>query len=505
MKKLLLALCVFALLVSSCDWLFEDYSGNTKTFYAMDFSNGKFYQLRAELLAVGADPRGDGRGCEVWVERGAGISKETAQRVANAYSNDIFPKMMNSLGWKDSETGYNVMQISNMLGSNSGRLTILLLDIRDDYKEGVNEAYVGGYFHVYNYFIDNRSNECDMIYMDINPSVVGSPEFYGTLAHELQHLMNFISTVWFRSEINSAGEISDLFFMDTWIDEGLSESAEWIYSGKPNQDRIHWFANNGFNDDVRGSIDKGNNFFTWGSRNSENFYAVLDDYASVNVFFQWLRLHSDENIYFKIITSEHSNYNAVTEGFDKSTPWSVLLETWHTANFIKHNNNRHGYKNNVDFKDIKAHYINVNTIDNKWDLYPGEGVYSFTETYIKPPFVNPIKYEYLEAEDRKALLTLNVDTNNDINNGGGKKTPGDITGVPPPLPAQVSVSASRSVGSSFGPYRVGAGDILNRNGQGANLSLFTANSNRAAATEVKPFPFDISKMNIERYGETRNE
>jgi len=464
MKKLLLLICISVILLSSCDWLLDALGGGTKTFWAINMTTERFYQLSAELLA-------ENEYCEVWVERGSGVTQSTAEKMAAEYLT-IRTKMLNAFGSSIQIDGknYDTIQIADYYGNEDGKLTILLLDIKDGYRKDVNDEFVAGYFYSGDFYPDesaDRSNECDMIYVDTNPALKEKPEdAYSTLAHELQHMMNFATSLMYRSEKNDKGQITRIYQMDTWINEGLSSAAEYVYSGEHLIDRWGWYYLNGDGD---GLIDKGNNFFVWGNRKNENPYANQDDYATVYLFFQWLRIQSGgTEIYKEIIKSDKNNYLAVTGAaskFDSSYNgnWERLLGDWLSANYIYDPNGRHGYKDDFKFYNkanqlltIKGLHL-LSTTAKTVNLYPGEGVFSkINGSYNTSNNVN-IRYSKLIGSGiPDALLTYNVNTV--ITDTFAT---GSITGVR----ANVNVADpvnGRSVASQFsitGPYRIGAGDV----------------------------------------------
>jgi hypothetical protein len=476
MKKLLLLTFISVLLLSSCEdflaWLLDDSgTGSTKRFWAVDRTKNSsdpnyFYQLYAELLA-------ENEYCKVYAERYKGVTKTVAQNMADEYLN-IRTKMLNAFGLNFTVGGrnYDTLQLADYYGNEDGTLTILLLDIKDSFRPGVNNSYVAGYFHAYNFFEAASSNECDMIYVDINPGKPGSDESNRTLAHELQHLMNFATTLERRS-VWKNGVLDDIFLMDTWIDEGLASAAEWVYSGEYSDD-WEWYNKNGAGEGANrmtGSINKGNNFFVWGNRTDDNPYAILDDYATVNLFFQWLRIqnggaNNGMGIYKDIIGSANDDYLAVTAAaskFDSSYNngnWEKLLGDWLAANYINSSSGPYGYGNDTVLRQIKGSHQSSNA--STVNLYPGEGVYSRTNGPPSLTSYTNIKYSFLLSNNTvsnsyssgSTLLTFN--RNSDIE---GTYATGDVTGNA----ADVSVADpvnGRSVASSpRGPYRIGIGDI----------------------------------------------
>ena len=486
MKKCSVLLILSALLAVSCSFINEEIvRGN---FWAKDLSTNTQspYRISAELLVTGEY-------CTVWVEKGCGIYYDTAKKVADEFDENIYNKMIdnfsinitynmisdvfgNSTGIP-SNANYNTMQFADILGDEDGKLCILLLDIRDGYKEGVNESYVGGYFWAGDLIPALGSNRCDMIYIDTYPGM-STPEMvdeaFSTLAHEMQHLMNFVTSYVKRYE--KKGNTTNILSMDIWINEGLSSAAEYVYKGGHVQERVSWFLENGSKSDtVNGLIDKGNNFFVWGNRSNESQYAILDDYATVYLFFQWLRLQSSETgIYKKIISSSKVDHSAVVDNISGYSSWDALLKTWLAANCINAATGPYGYNNDPVLKDIKTPA--PSSLTTNISLSPGEGVYSIIgNVFSKPADGANIKYAILSdsavvstAANGYTLLTYNANSyfnyDNFAEGGTGKGNPesGITTGTP--IAANVSLgksNASRhSAGVTIRPFRVSAGDLL---------------------------------------------
>jgi hypothetical protein len=474
MKKLIFVLLTIIVIfaVTSCDFFDEGKGGeeiyilgSTRNFWAQNVVSQTFYQIEAEKLAENSR-------CVVWAEKGSGVTTATANSVANAY-NTVYTKMMNTFGYKVmlSNVGkiMNVMEIAHWLptGKTSGaKLTILLLDIKDGYTPAVG-SYVGGYFYSVDLYGNDpeypqyKSNELDMIYLDTYPSVLGSPSSNGTLAHEMQHLMNFISTLLFREKA-----------MHTWIDEGLSSAAEWIYSGQHPEGRWKYY-----NEDRSGLIKKGNNFYVWDNRDNEDPRANLDDYATVYLFFQYLRLQSNtpSDIYYNILTSKFYDYQAVTtaEGINNNhkNNWSLLIRDWYAANYTNDTSGLYGYKNDSTLKAVKAPMVPSGI--NSLLLFPGEGVYSKTTTAESVPSANGnIRYAGLGSVGtvpntttgfvNGARLTYNVDT--DIK---GSRVTGNTTGIAPSVGISIP-TANGSVQIDLNeisvPFKVDASYFHSRNG-----------------------------------------
>jgi len=475
MKKLFFtAACISALLLGSCDLLelFKtiDSSSSTGNFWAVNFTNGRDYRVDAELLAEGIH-------CNVWVEKSSGKNTDDAEAVADHFDNHIYDIMIDNFSIKNfnyrNNNFDNIVQFAGWLSGGDGKLCILLLDIKDGFKRDP-DPYVAGYFWNGDiYKNDNNavqgSNERIIIYIDTYPGMSNdkTAEAYSTLAHEMQHLMNFATGVVKRPR--TLAGLTYAYTMDTWVDEGLSAAAEYVYSGEHSQERINWFKTNG---NGNGRITSGNNFFVWNNY-INNSHAILDDYSTVYLFFQWLRLQAgSSDIYKKIISSTKSNHEAVVDAmkeYNSYATWDFLLESWLTANHLNMPDGPFGYMEDSDLIKIK---IPSSSISAKVSLAPGEGVYS--RVYSKPNLSGQglnIRNFYIENDgptdqfsSGSVLLTYNLNANYNFNeNNQNFSSGGPETGVTSGHPIHNTniVSAERSVKPVFsGPYRIGAGDLL---------------------------------------------
>ncbi|MDR2303074.1 MAG: hypothetical protein LBE10_00600 [Treponema sp.] len=455
----------------------ESYAGKERRdFYAINALSNAPYSVRGVHLA-------ENDVCIVYGEYSAKVPLSTAEEIAREYAERIAPSITGVFG--------------NYYPKNK-KLIILLLDILDGYSKN-DGTYVAGYFSVKDIFPKNlmsgsneASNEEPMLYIDINPGKPGDDNFYPTIAHELQHLINF-SSRYEKSNpdldsIKTQEDIDQFIAsvqQDDWVDEGLSSAAEYIYSKASGnghiQDKIKYYneAKN-YYDKGQSNIARGNNFFTWG----ENDTFLYDDYATVYLFFQWLRIHANgTSIYRAIIESEYTDYRAVTTAArqhipglfeemdstdDQSWEWERLLETWLAANYInapkkEDTGGLFGYNSEFTLSPVMLGGKNVS-------LYPGEGVYSELEGELfSYPQSSPthIRYAGLDGTENlinrisqdisgrgNALLTFNanstvtrnkygVPTNSELGTLTGiaspeRPAPGRTTGLPAkPLPIDI--------------------------------------------------------------------
>jgi len=322
-----------------------------RDFWAQTYSRS-WYTVRSDLLATGTY-------CKVYAQQTAYITTAQAERVAAEFDDNIFNQITTNFGEHGDV-------------DEDGKVTLLLLDIEDGYDPDVGGGYVAGYFDS-THMIDKdyilKSNECDMIFIDVNPVDVESEEFYTTIAHEFQHLINYSRTY-----------MVDGREQDLWINEGLSSGAEYVYSGAVSQERVNWFNTTVSYQNGGPAIVYGNNFFVWYGYWEYNYpNTVLDNYATVNLFFQWLRIHAsnDTAIYKEILDSAYRDYQAVTTAAASEIAsmygdWPLLLETWYLANFRCQDSGYYGYKGLIDTAPI----FFSNSDDYEWEFSPGEGIIS---------------------------------------------------------------------------------------------------------------------------------
>jgi len=431
------------------------------SFYAQNLENEKYYKVKAELLY-------EGKKCVIWAEKSAKFPRQMAERIADEYDTVIRPKIVESFSKKDfvvkeEDETYSfddMLDYANWLvGRKDKKLTVLLLDIKDSYNPPKTNSYVAGYFWGGNFYqkghiagTDHYSNGRDMIYIDTYPGLEEQrQQTYITFAHELQHLINFVTTLLLNRKST----------MDTWIDEGLSSQAEYIYLGKNPPGKCEWFK-----EDIKGTIAQGNNFFVWGNHSDES---ILDDYATVYLFFRWLYLQAtpelQSHIFMDIETSSSYDYEAVTNVAQHINPvwfnWENLLRTWLAANYYP--NNSYGYTGDYYLQTT----ITVKPVTGgKISLYPGEGVYSIINNSFSAEPSGNIRYAGL-AKDTPAINTVSPYTGNvlltfnaNANNTKGSETAA-LTNVSPPA----SQSSARSIGTGTltGPYVIDARDMLNKN------------------------------------------
>ncbi len=178
-------------------------------FQVYNFTSGNYEYRVGKLVA-------QGKHCHLFIEReNAGIYGERASAVYSQIVDNFDSRVFTTV---DSWFGRPVVPPEFNLPDE--RVYIFLVDVRDSFAEG----YVAGYF-------DHRDidslfgNQKPVFFMDIAPGDPGDPDdkgsqFYRTLAHELQHMVNF--------SIRHANKGAE---QERWLDEGFSMFCEYVFSG----------------------------------------------------------------------------------------------------------------------------------------------------------------------------------------------------------------------------------------------------------------------------------
>lgn len=347
-----------------------------RSFNAQNSSTNAWYVLNATRLASGTH-------AVIYQENGGTVTAAQAATYATEFDTNIFSKITSNFA---SEPDVD----------NNGKIIILLLDIKDSYNGSTILSYTAGYFAPLNEFSTSsyaNSNQCDMLFMDTNPSVPGSPEFYETIAHEFQHMCNFNQTY----IVGNKQKIED-----TWINEGLSSAAEALYKGAQVQWKINYFNNDLVSGS--GSIALGQNFLTWCPPVSSTVPCQdpVASYATVYLFFQWLNLNASNGtaIYKDILNSGYYNYQAVTSAASNRIGsslaiWQTLFRSWLAANVLNQSTGLYGYHGAISsitppkltswpsagggYAAVKSYYT------SGIPLYCGEAIYLDTTAWNAAP------------------------------------------------------------------------------------------------------------------------
>ena len=174
------------------------------TFWAYDYHTGRYYQVRATL-------RHGGPNAWIYVEEGNRVDGGDIAELAVLFEDIVYLRLRNLYG-HEPDPGIDCEHA----------ITILLLNIRDAYDYKVAPfTYISGYFDWANQFtqaqldderLAKKSNEREMVYLDVLPTLPGDTIIKQSLAHEFAHLIQW------RYDPEE----------EAWLEEGLSELAVYL-------------------------------------------------------------------------------------------------------------------------------------------------------------------------------------------------------------------------------------------------------------------------------------
>jgi chitodextrinase len=180
---------------------------SSRTFYARDFSVAPtiaYYQVAADLKRIGAHSY-------IYLQQGVTTVTDAMLDSIVTEFETIYAKDTDSFG---SEPDVD----------KDKRINILLMDINDSSGGG----YIAGYFSAINELpavnYPGLSNQCEIFYMDVNqglPDNAGKVnDFFGTLAHEFQHMIQYGV---YLSHFSLSNDMEEL-----WMNEAFSQLAIFL-------------------------------------------------------------------------------------------------------------------------------------------------------------------------------------------------------------------------------------------------------------------------------------
>jgi len=320
----------------------QDYVGQQVLFWTYNFKYGNMEQIQATCKSVGTN-------CYVYVHDIESINQSTIDAIKNEFDINIYPTDRASFGseWKPGIDG-------------DDKVTILIYNIKDNYYYGSGSSYIAGYFDPSDETTAYGSNQREMFYMDCNPATPGSINFYGTLAHEFQHMIHF------NEDPNE----------DNWVNEGCSGYAEFICGygwRKPN----YFFGN------------PDNNLTVWSQ--------TLDDYEQTFLFILYLYEKYGGTATIKALVQESANSISGVESTLSARGYSTTFEdvvtNWHAANYLDDTSigtGLYGYTN----IDLSSYPI---TLTNSHSSYPASSsgsVNRYASDYVQFSNGNSASFTY---------------------------------------------------------------------------------------------------------------
>lgn len=252
--------------------------------------------------------------------------------LASQFDLVIYPKARNVFGteWKPGIDG-------------DSRITILFTHL----KSGI-----GGYLKSadgYPKSEKSNSNEREMIYLNVLHTDI--PRMKSFIAHEFQHLITFYN----KNILHNLEE-------DRWLNEARSEYAptavgyDDIYSGSNLETRVR-------------------DFLRQPSDSLTNWSNSYSDYASVNLFMQYLTDHYGETILGLMVDNDKAGIASINQALSSagySDNFSNVFTNWTIANYLNNTSlgeGKYGYLNpNLSFNSLHVSPTATYTISSRTEL-----------------------------------------------------------------------------------------------------------------------------------------
>lgn len=246
--------------------------------------------------------------CLIFLDDEISASSYDWNLVGQKFDNEIYTGMTDAFG------------VPTDIDSN-GKVVILY------YNMGASESTTLGYFMSSDLTLGNGFNEMEVFYMNIKfgieqgSTATANPldaDLIRTLAHEFQHLINHGQRVM----------IKKIPGMDSWMDEGLAESAEQLIGKTPGTGRIDTIKA-----DSNNKIRNGASLCVW---NQDD-----ESYALSYTFMQYCKNHARDNeaMFKMLIAHTYGDYRAIEDVMKIQNPslftdFASIVTGYRMANLI---------------------------------------------------------------------------------------------------------------------------------------------------------------------------
>ncbi len=279
--------------------------GAEVTFWSWDFANSSFHQVTATLTR-------SSQAADVYIERGYSLPANILDDVARTFDGGIIGPLREAFGAEPNPG----------IDGNS-RVTLLFLNVRDGQYYGRGGQLVGGYFWAINQYPQStldqvfapgqyRSNEREILFIDLAATTPGSRASFQVIAHELEHMIHW------------AHDTSE----DQWISEGLAGLASYIAGLGLVGSHVQAFLDNPNRTLPQATSD------------------VVGDYGGWALFTLYLWEHYGGNAFTRALISEQADGIAgldnVLARLGYSDRFATIVAGWSVANAVD-DSAVHGY------------------------------------------------------------------------------------------------------------------------------------------------------------------
>ncbi len=266
--------------------------GDTRSFYNGD------KELEATLMAVTEHTY-------FWVENGLDLDQTAVSAAANRFETEYYEVITGLFGdvWTpgiDSDPRFSVLNTSDGSEDELGRF-----NSTDEFPKSLY----------------SQSNEQELLYMNLDALDFGSDLYFGTLVHELQHLIQ-----WYVDPSEAL-----------WVNEGLSQLAE-IYVGLETADTYDYL------------VEPATQLNSWDTDDDK----VYAHYAGSYLFmvYLWEQLGDDAiQEYARHPANGMAGVRAVLEGYGDGRTLEQFVADWAAANYLDDSaTDPHYYYKVLDFR-----------------------------------------------------------------------------------------------------------------------------------------------------------
>lgn len=270
--------------------------GDIETFWTKNIVENKFEKTAAILKAIG-------KHCYIYVEEGRELSDAAIEKVCQSFDNTVYPTNTSTFGheWKPGIDG-------------DDRITLLMFDIKDGFNG--SGGFVGGYFYAADEYNQSdippehniKSNEREMIYLDMYPSDPEKESYMAVVSHEFQHMIHYN---------HDSREY-------TWLNESCSQIAPYL-CGYGHANQIHSYVK---------SPD--NSLSAWSPKN------MLANYGQVYLWNYYIYnrfLNTDKKLtndyYRKLVNSNTKGIRSYKNSLRRfKVPFHDIFDGFCVSNFI---------------------------------------------------------------------------------------------------------------------------------------------------------------------------
>ena len=291
--------------------------GATKDFYAYDENN----KVSTDL-AKGAVLKAIGEHCYIWyvAKNGITIEDNSLKTLADAFDS-IFECETYIFGTNISTDKYPEQIIAV---DESTKVNIIVYDLFGDYLETAKKgAGTFGYFTANDFFLNLvGSNECEALHIDSYFLQECPDAICSTIAHEFQHLLNFVNKslnqdlipiTYIDAATGEPVQNKTIQTSATWFNEMMSMICEDLMQsqlGLKDEDspkiRLNRFNSN---------YQLG--FTTWRENTEDDPFAVLSSYANAYTFGAYLLRNFGIDFIKDLATNKYIDKEAITESLKK--------------------------------------------------------------------------------------------------------------------------------------------------------------------------------------------